>query len=184
MRSAAETFRANPGVDVATAITELKVGEALVSLLQPDGSPTPVERTLIRPPASRVGPITPVERKVMIETDAIGAKYDTVVDRESAEELLAAKTAEATMTAKPMAPTHIVVLTPTSTRPRPASTPKPPTSHRRRWSDAKELPCICDANFGSSAASACSICSSIFCSWSERGTDPPVGRPRRPVGAP
>ncbi len=99
VRSAAETFRANPGVDVATAITELKVGEALVSLLQPDGSPTPVERTLIRPPASRVGPITPVERKVMVETDVIGAKYDTVVDRESAEELLAAKTAEASAAA-------------------------------------------------------------------------------------
>ncbi|HEX8418869.1 MAG TPA: helicase HerA-like domain-containing protein, partial [Sphingomonas sp.] len=56
VRSAAETFRANPGVDVATAITELKVGEALVSLLQADGAPTPVERTLIKPPASRVGP--------------------------------------------------------------------------------------------------------------------------------
>jgi DNA helicase HerA-like ATPase len=92
VRSAAETFRANPGVDVATAITELKVGEALVSLLQPDGSPTPVERTLIKPPASRVGPITPAERAVMIETDAIGDKYDTPVDRDSAEELLAAKT--------------------------------------------------------------------------------------------
>ena len=99
VRSAAETFRANPGVNVATIITELKVGEALVSLLQPDGSPTPVERTLIKPPASRVGPITPVERKVMIETDAIGAKYDTLVDRESAEELLAAKTQEASAAA-------------------------------------------------------------------------------------
>ncbi len=99
VRSAAETFRANPGVDVATNITELKVGEALVSLLQPDGAPTPVERTLIKPPASRVGPITPAERKVMIETDAIGAKYDTLVDRESAEELLAAKTQEASAAA-------------------------------------------------------------------------------------
>jgi membrane protein involved in colicin uptake len=82
-------------VDVATAITELKVGEALVSLLLPDGSPAPVERTLIKPPASRVGPVTPDERKVLIDTDAVGAKYDTVVDRESAEELLAAKTQEA-----------------------------------------------------------------------------------------
>ncbi len=99
VRSAAETFRANPGVDVATIITELKVGEALVSLLQADGAPTPVERTLIKPPASRVGPITPAERKVMIETDAIGAKYDTLVDRESAEELLAAKTEEASAAA-------------------------------------------------------------------------------------
>ncbi|UVO51929.1 DUF853 domain-containing protein [Sphingomonas sp. SUN019] len=95
VKSAAETFRANPGVDVATAITELKVGEALVSLLLPDGSPSPVERTLIKPPASRVGPVTPVERGVLIQTDAIGDKYDTLVDRESAEELLSAKTAEA-----------------------------------------------------------------------------------------
>ena len=95
VRSAAETFRANPGVDVATAITELKVGEALVSLLQPDGAPAPVERTLIKPPSSRVGPVTAVERGVLIQTDAIGAKYDTLVDRESAEELLAAKSNEA-----------------------------------------------------------------------------------------
>ncbi|GAA3253052.1 hypothetical protein GCM10020258_10040 [Sphingomonas yabuuchiae] len=82
VRSAAETFRANPGVDVATAITELKVGEALVSLLQPDGSPSPVERTLIAPPRSRVGPATPEERKVLIETDAVGAKYDQAIDRD------------------------------------------------------------------------------------------------------
>jgi hypothetical protein len=95
IRAAAETFRANPGVDVATAITELKVGEALVSLLQPDGSPSPVERTLIRPPFSRVGPLTPVERGVLRETDAIGDRYDAVVDRESAEELLGAKSAQA-----------------------------------------------------------------------------------------
>ena len=95
VRSAADTFRANPGVDVATAITELKVGEALVSLLQADGAPSPVERTLIKPPASRVGPVTPVERGVLIQTDAIGAKYDMAIDRESAEELLGAKAQEA-----------------------------------------------------------------------------------------
>ena len=99
VRSAAETFRANPGVDVATAITELRVGEALVSLLQPDGSPAPVERTLIKPPASRVGPVTPQERGVMIQTDAVGEKYDTAIDRESAEEILAAKTQEAAASA-------------------------------------------------------------------------------------
>ena len=99
VRAAAETFRANPDVDVATAITELKVGEALVSLLQADGAPTPVARTLIKPPASRVGPISPKERGVMIATDAIGDKYDTAIDRESAEELLAAKSAEASAAA-------------------------------------------------------------------------------------
>ncbi|MBB5714265.1 helicase HerA-like domain-containing protein [Sphingomonas aerophila] len=94
VRAAAETFRPRPGLDVAAAITELKVGEALVSLLQPDGSPAPVARTLIAPPGSRVGPITPEERGVLIETDAVGDKYDHAVDRESAEEMLAAKTQE------------------------------------------------------------------------------------------
>jgi DNA helicase HerA-like ATPase len=95
VKSAAETFRANPKIDVTTAITELKVGEALVSLLQPDGAPSPVERTLIKAPASRVGAATPQERAVMIQTDAIGAKYDALIDRESAEEILASKQAEA-----------------------------------------------------------------------------------------
>jgi DNA helicase HerA-like ATPase len=95
VKAAATTFRANPNVDVATVITELKVGEALVSLLQADGSPSPVERTLIKPPGSRVGPVTPDERKVLIQTDPIGAKYDTLIDRESAEEIIAAKSREA-----------------------------------------------------------------------------------------
>ena len=99
VKSAATTFRANPGVDVETVITELKVGEALVSLLQPDGAPSPVERTLIKPPASRVAPATPQERAIVIQTDAIGAKYDTLVDQESAEELLAAKSQEASAAA-------------------------------------------------------------------------------------
>ena len=95
VRSAATTFRANPGVDVATVITELKVGEALVSLLQADGSPTPVERTLIKAPGSRLGPLNAQERAIMIQTDAVGDKYDTLIDRTSAEEILLAKSAEA-----------------------------------------------------------------------------------------
>ncbi|MGH8338418.1 MAG: helicase HerA-like domain-containing protein, partial [Gammaproteobacteria bacterium] len=94
VKSAAETFRPNPDIDVAQAITELKIGEALVSLLQPDGAPSMVQRTLIKAPASRVGPLTPQERGVMITTDAIGEKYDTAIDRESAEEILAAKGAQ------------------------------------------------------------------------------------------
>ena len=95
VRAAAETFRARPGVDVATAITELKIGEALVSLLQPDGAPSPVARTLIKPPASRVGPITDEERKLLIAGDAVGTRYDVTIDRESAQEILAAKATEA-----------------------------------------------------------------------------------------
>lgn len=91
VKAAATTFRPNPEIDVTSAITELKVGEALVSLLMADGSPSPVERVLIKPPASRVGPITPEERGTLVQTDAIGTKYDTLIDRESAEEVLAAK---------------------------------------------------------------------------------------------
>jgi DNA helicase HerA-like ATPase len=99
IKAAAETFRPNPKLDVAQAITELKTGEALVSVLQADGSPSPVERTLIRPPRSRVGPVTPVERGVLVQTDAIGDRYDTVIDRESAAELLDAKAQEASAAA-------------------------------------------------------------------------------------
>jgi DNA helicase HerA-like ATPase len=96
--AAAETFRANPGVDVATAITELKVGEALVSLLQPDGAPSPVERTLIKPPRSRLGPLSDNERSVIRSTSPVEGKYDHPIDRESAGEILKAR-AEAAATA-------------------------------------------------------------------------------------
>jgi DNA helicase HerA-like ATPase len=95
VKSAAETFRPNPDIDVASAITELKIGEALVSLLQEDGAPSPVERILIKPPSSRVGPLTAQERQIIQTTDQVGTKYDSLVDRESAEEMLAAKAAEA-----------------------------------------------------------------------------------------
>ena len=95
IRAAAETFRANPGVDVATVITELRVGEALVSLLQADGAPSPVERTLIKAPASRVAPLSPKERAIIRSLSPVGEKYDASIDRESAEELLAAKASQA-----------------------------------------------------------------------------------------
>jgi DNA helicase HerA-like ATPase len=100
VKSAADTFRPNPKVDVASAITELKIGEALVSLLQEDGSPEPVQRVLIKPPSTRVGPLTPDERKLILQTDAIGTKYDTAVDRQSAEEILKAKAEEAAAAAQ------------------------------------------------------------------------------------
>jgi len=95
VQSAATTFRASPGVDVATAITELKVGEALVSLLQPDGAPSPVARTLIRPPFSRVGPLSDKERAIIISTSPLAGRYDAPVNRESAAEMLAAKAGDA-----------------------------------------------------------------------------------------
>ncbi len=95
IRAAAETFRPNPKLDVATAITELKVGEALVSTLQEDGAPSPVERTLVKPPRSRLGPLTDREREVIQSTSPFAGKYEEVVDRESAEEILKARGEEA-----------------------------------------------------------------------------------------
>jgi hypothetical protein len=100
IRAAAETFRINPRLDVATAITELKVGEALVSVLQEDGSPTPVERTLIKPPRSRLGPLTDRERTVIQSASPLAGKYDEAVDRESAEEILKARGEEAVAAAE------------------------------------------------------------------------------------
>jgi DNA helicase HerA-like ATPase len=95
IRAAAETFRINPKLDVATAITELRVGEALVSVLDEEGAPTPVERTLIKPPRSRLGPLTAKERAVIQSVSLVAGKYDQAVDRESAEEILKARGAEA-----------------------------------------------------------------------------------------
>lgn len=91
VRTAAETFASNPGLDVADAIGKLATGEALVSTLQPDGTPMPVERTLIAPPRSRIGPVTPDERARLRAASPIGLRYDTPVDRESAAEMLARK---------------------------------------------------------------------------------------------
>jgi DNA helicase HerA-like ATPase len=88
VKAAAETFRQNPAFDTADAITKLEVGEALVSMLGEGGVPGMVERTLIRPPSSRVGPITPEERKLLIQGSPVYGKYDHVLDRESAYEKL------------------------------------------------------------------------------------------------
>jgi hypothetical protein len=93
VRAAAQNFRANPGLDVETVLTELAVGEALVSVLDARGMPTPVERTLIRPPASRLGPLTAPERAERLTRSPLAGRYDTPVDRESAHELLAARAA-------------------------------------------------------------------------------------------
>lgn len=100
IKAAAETFRINPELDVQEAITELRVGEALVSTLDEDGAPSVVQRTLIKPPHSRLGPVTEKERKIINSVSDLDGKYDEAVDRESAEEVLAAKAADAAATAK------------------------------------------------------------------------------------
>src|SRR5690606_25294122 len=88
VRTAAETFVANPGVNVAEVISQLGVGEALISMLLEKGVPMPVERTLIAPPRCRMGSITPEERTAVRSRSPIGARYDTPVNRESAHEIL------------------------------------------------------------------------------------------------
>jgi DNA helicase HerA-like ATPase len=91
VRAAAETFRPNPALDTERAITELGVGEALVSLLELRGTPGMVDRVMIRPPAGRVGPLTAEERTERIRTSPLRGKYDQTLDRESAYEMLAQK---------------------------------------------------------------------------------------------
>ena len=88
VRTAAETFVANPRLDVAEVISTLAVGEALVSTLQEGGVPMPVQRTMMAPPRSRIGAITTEERAAVRARSPIGAKYDTPVNRESAYEML------------------------------------------------------------------------------------------------
>ena len=88
VKTAAETFRPNPDFDCATAITQLGTGEALVSTLGAKGIPSMVERTLIRPPSSRLGPITPEERRRIMADSPLSGQYDQTVDRESAYEIL------------------------------------------------------------------------------------------------
>jgi hypothetical protein len=88
VRAAAETFRPNPRFETRDAITELGVGEALVSTLQPGGVPGVVDRVMVCPPRSRLGPVTPEERAAVVGLSPIGPKYDETLDRESAYELL------------------------------------------------------------------------------------------------
>jgi DNA helicase HerA-like ATPase len=94
VKTAAETFVANSKLDVAEIISQLGVGEALVSMLQEKGVPMPVERTLICPPRCRIGAITPEERAVVRGRSPLGGKYDTPVNRESAYEILNRRTVE------------------------------------------------------------------------------------------
>jgi DNA helicase HerA-like ATPase len=103
VKTAADTLRPNPKINAAQAITELGVGEALVSMLDEKGRPTVVERAFIVPPASQLGPLTAQERKDRLEGSDLFSKYQAPVDRESAYEKLKARTAE---TAAPSAPTE------------------------------------------------------------------------------
>jgi uncharacterized protein len=97
--AAAQTFRPNPKLDTAKVIMELGKGEALVSFLEGNGTPSMVERVMIRPPSARIGPITPEERKAIMDASPVKGKYDTAIDSESAYEILQKRIAGTAATA-------------------------------------------------------------------------------------
>jgi DNA helicase HerA-like ATPase len=104
VRSAAQTFRANPGLDVEKSITELGVGEALVSFLDEKGAPLPVQRGLICPPLSFIGPVSSSEREKILRSSMIYGHYEKSLDRESAYELLKARASRQPVEQTPQAP--------------------------------------------------------------------------------
>ena len=93
VKSAADTMRANPGLDIATAITELGVGEALISLLDEKGRPGITERVFVLPPGSQIGPITPEQRTALLQNSLVAGVYEKTVDRESAYEKIKGRAA-------------------------------------------------------------------------------------------
>ncbi|HET8871020.1 MAG TPA: helicase HerA-like domain-containing protein [Aquabacterium sp.] len=95
VKSAAETMRANPGLDINTAITELAVGEALVSLLDDKARPSVTQRVYVLPPGSQIGPISPQQRQALISQSLVAGVYEKMVDRESAYERLKGRAASA-----------------------------------------------------------------------------------------
>jgi DNA double-strand break repair helicase HerA and related ATPase len=99
--AAAQTFRPNPKLDTAKVIMELGKGEALVSFLEGNGTPAMVERVMIRPPSARIGPITPEERKAIMDASPVKGKYDATVDAESAYEMIQKRIAGTAATADP-----------------------------------------------------------------------------------
>jgi len=90
VKATAETMRPKAGLDIEAAITELAVGEALVSLLDPKGRPTETERVFVLPPGSQLGPISPAQRQALLQGSLVAGVYEKTVDRESAYEALRA----------------------------------------------------------------------------------------------
>ncbi|MBV8923985.1 MAG: DUF853 family protein [Bradyrhizobium sp.] len=99
VQAAAQTFRPNPKLDTAKVIMELGKGEALVSFLEGNGTPAMVERVMVRPPLARIGPITPEERKAIMDASPVKGKYETAIDAESAYEILQKRVAGTAATA-------------------------------------------------------------------------------------
>jgi DNA helicase HerA-like ATPase len=93
VKSAADTMRPNPGLDIGTVITELGVGEALVSFLDDKGRPSPTQRVFVLPPASQIGPISAAQRQALLQDSIVAGIYEKALDRESAFEKIKGRTA-------------------------------------------------------------------------------------------
>ena len=151
VRAAAQTFRANPKIDTETAITELGVGEALVSVLDEKGQPTPVERVLICPPQSRIGPLSDSERSEQMQRSPLRSKYEQTLDRESAYETLAAR-AQASTNRK----AHLPPQNPHARKPTPPPNCSAPLRKAQRAASARKW-----------AAKLCAACWDLC--WAEVG---------------
>ncbi len=118
VKAVADNFRPNPAFDTGDVVTRLGIGEALVSVLDERGSPTPVAWTKIRPPGCRIGPIDESTRRERIERSPYGGRYEQAVDRESAYEILKRRAAESTSTETPETPAPVTADNRGSSRPR------------------------------------------------------------------
>jgi DNA helicase HerA-like ATPase len=134
VRSAAETFRQNPKVDVETEITQLGTGEALVSFLDEKGQPGIVERAFILPPRSRIGSVTPAERQAIIQGSVLYGHYEKLVDRDSAYEMLKARAEKAAAEAQAQAQAEA------QARQAPYQYPPPPGGGRDAYPQAPRRP--------------------------------------------
>jgi DNA helicase HerA-like ATPase len=101
VKATAQTMRPQPGLDIEAAITELAVGEALLSLLDAKGRPSLTERAYVLPPASQLGPISPAQRQALMQGSLVAGVYEKTVDRESAHEILGARAAGAAAAGAP-----------------------------------------------------------------------------------
>ena len=128
VKAAAETFRPNPKLKTEKVITELGKGEALVSFLEGNGTPSMVERALIAPPTARIGPVTPAERKGVIAKSPIKGKYDQAIDAESAYEILQRRVGQ--MPDAPKGPTSRPGPWGQAPREEPAPRPRPQSAPR------------------------------------------------------
>jgi len=160
VKAMAETFRVNPAVDVETAVTELGVGEALVSFLEHDGTPSMVRRALVVPPHGRIGAITAEQRAAVLAASLVAGHYEQEVDRESAFEILRARAEQATAAAADSAATGVQpagggpagkIPAKTQKAPRPAA--KGTSGQRRQGRPAKTTDSMLET-LGKSAARA------------------------------